>query len=261
MVIESVNDQYQVRTFLDMQLELSDYLKEAHDEDGVWTISEKKKRLNQGCLAFVSNKAHPLKFTTIEVNGNATVPIREIPTPTDMLKPGRLFIDGFEYLEQTLSEFVNRRQGLVNITEPTSVSLSAITRINFDRFFWWDETKKTFHVNPEVSQRSSGQFYYLAATKLLKDDGDVSDLPINFTHMPASWAAWRLLARDEEHRDRGRQAKADWEDGLKEYERFRSRNIGNKIIKINLDKNVFSNPSGFSQGQRVDLGSAFDRLP
>lgn len=261
MVIEYINDQYEVRTFLDMQIELANYLKESETEDGIWTVTQKKRAINLGCLAFVSDKAHPLQFTPFEIDGTAEKPIREIPTPVNLLKPGRLFIDGFEYLEQTMAEFINRRQGLINITEPTSVSLSAITRINFDRFFWWDETKKTFHLNPEVAQRSNAQLYYLGAPKLLENDADVSNLPIAFTDMPASWAAWKLLYKDEEHRDRGRNAKADWDSRLKDYERFRSRTIGNKITKINLDKNVFSNPSGFTQGERVDLGSAFDRLP
>lgn len=262
MPIKAVNNRYHVRTFEDMQIDLENYLKEDHLEDGTWTVNEKNRKINEGCIAVASHSIYPptLWEKTVIDDGTPENPLRFLSAPKDMIKPVRLFIDSFEYLEQTLDQYTRRKNGLVNTSEPTSTGISAVTRINFNRFFWWDEARNAFLLNPPITTQQGLEFYYVPMPNLLVNDGDISTLHASFTYLPPLWAAWRILSKDEEHRDRGLAAKTDYKDGLKELERMRNRIASNKVINIKLDKNVFSSPSDFGIDGRVDLGSSFGRF-
>lgn len=263
MPINTANHRYHVRTFEDMQIDLENYLKEDHLEDGTWTVTEKNRKINEGCIAVASHSIYPptLWEKSVVNEGTPEDPLTFLSTPKDLIKPVRLFIDSFEYLEQTLDQFVRRKTGLINISEPTSTGLSAVTRINFDRFFWWDEARNAMVLNPPITTQLGIEFYYVPMPNLLVNIGDISTLHTSFTYLPSLWAAWKILSKDEEHRDRGLAAKNDFKDGLKELERMRNRIASNKIIHIKLDRNVFSRPRDFDIDGRVDLGSAFDRIP
>lgn len=262
MVLKTLNDEYHVRTFEDMQKDLENYLKEAFDEDGTWTVAEKKRKINEGCIAVVAHSTYPPIIKDFIISsGTALNPTHDMVLPANFLKPVRLFIDSFEYKELSLDDYVGRKTGLTNISEPTSTSLSAITRINFDRFYWWDEAKNSFRLNPPVTERVAVELYYIPAPNKLANDDDISTLIPSFTHLPPMWAAWRLLYKDEEYRARGLEAKIDYKDGLDDLERHRNRNPGNKVTTILMDRSVFTSPSDFDLGGRTDLGSSFDRIP
>jgi len=245
-----------------MQKDLENYLKEAFDEDGTWTIAEKKRKINEGCIAVVAHSTYPPTIREFTISGGtAADPLHNIILPANFLKPVRLFIDSFEYKELSLDDYVGRKTGLTNVSEPTSTSLSAITRINFDRFFWWDEANNSFRTNPPITERVAAELYYIAAPNKLDKDDDISTLIPSFTHLPPMWAAWRMLYKDEEHRARGSAARSDYKDGLNELERHRNRNPGNKVTTILMDRSVFTNPSDLEFDGRTDLGSSFDRIP
>jgi hypothetical protein len=245
-----------------MQKDLENYLKEDYAEDGTWTVEEKKRKLNEGCIAVVAHSTYPPTFTSYFVTGGSDEDdqIFSLRIPSDLLKPARLFVDGKEYQELTLSEWVRRKSGLVNPIRPTSTGVSAISRQNFDRFFWWDEAKNTFRINPVITSQVNIELYYVPMPNKLAEDTDISTLLPAFTHLPALWAAWRLLNKDEEQRDRGLSAKRDFLDGLAELERHRNRNPGNKTLPIHMDGGVFPDRSEEFDG-RVDYNAAFDRLP
>jgi hypothetical protein len=261
MALRTNNDQYHVRTFLDMQKDLELNLKEDYAEDGTWTVAEKKRKLNEGCIAVAAHSTYPPTVEQFIVNsGTAADPLYDLPLPADFLKPTRLFIEGFEYQELTLSDFTRRRNGLTNTANNTNTGATSYTNINFDRFFWWDEAKNSLRINPQITSRTPVELYYVPMPNKLTKDSDISTLIPAFTSLPALWAAWQMLNKDEEQRGRGAAAKADYREGLDELERHRNRNTGNKTLPILMDGSTFPQNSDYFLG-RIDGSDGWDRLP
>jgi hypothetical protein len=103
--------------------------------------------------------------------------------------------------------------------------------------------------------------YAVVLPKLLEKDDEISDFHPSFHYLAPLWAAVKMLPRDEEHRDRGEWARRQWEDGLKELERFKHRSASNKAIKFKKDPAKFAKRSSLTGDGDVDWGTTFDRFP
>ena len=264
MPLDSVNEEYHVDTFLEMQRDLAGYLKEGETVEGEWTTDEKKRALNRGCVAVAAATLTLKRAFTYQVVGKSTPnEMIELELPARLIQPMRLFIDGQEYKEKDFDGWLDV---MGNYVEPPAGSVtSATTQSNValatNRFFYWDETKNVFLINPSITDTKTVQLYAIAMPKLLVNDSDVTDLNPIFSHLPAKWAAWHLLYQDEEHRDRGLSARRDYHAGLKDFERFKKKRTGNISKKIIKDQAQFSNWDGASGGGKADLGAYWDRLP
>ena len=240
--------EYEINTFLDMQKDLADYLSEAYNVNGTWSIAEKKRRINQGCVAVATEIMEPRTFLEKKISGSSGTPFFEIPAPSDLLKPGRLFIDGIEYMELSMENFMLRTSSGAGVGPELA-----------HHYYWHDTAKRILNIRPKLTlDNKDFCFYYVKMPKKLVQDGDVSDINPAFSDLPALWAAWRMLYRDEEHADRGRSARQDFMDRLDDYNKFRNRSIGSKQPKMVLDSSLFP---ARSHEFVEDTGDLWDRLP
>lgn len=245
MTLSTENPAYFVQTFLDMQRALGKFLNEAYNQNGKWTVEEKKNYLNMGVMAVASVTMQPLKLLNTDVTGTQADPGFSFLAPPDILKPYKLWIADLEHDEISDEDWFR----LV-------VSLKNQTTFSGRRQFWWDEGERLIRISPGVVTRSDVVFRYVRAPKKLEKDDDVSDLhPL--THiLPSLWAAWRMLYRDEEHGDRGRAARADFREGVRDYIAFKNKNFGSRQERIVLDSGVY--PHRRDMPLDVDPGSSFD---
>lgn len=252
------SNEYYVDSFLDMQKDLANFLGESHDINGEWTIAEKKRFINKGCLAVATMTLTTHRSIAWDIKASATNELRSITVPDVMLKPKRLFIDNYEYLQMDLDEF------LTNLGSSIDSEVSNVTNVTqlqtSNRFFYWNEGNNTFDINPPISDNMKAVLYMVGAPKLLVNDGDIPDIHPSWSYLAPIWAAKQMLDKDEEHRDRGEVARRRWRSGLKDFERFKHRGVGNKATKMIKDPGTFSSGSGRASSE-VDFGSTWDRLP
>lgn len=264
MPIDSVNSEYHVDTFINMQTDLGGYLKEGATIEGEWAVEDKKRAINRGCVAVAAATLTTKRVFNYTVEGKPSPDqMQELTIPNKLITPMRLFIDGQEYKEKTFDQWLDQ---MGNYIEPPAGQIkSATTQSNvalrMNRFFYWDEAKNVFLINPSITDTKSVQLYAIAMPRLLVNDEDVTDLNPIFSHLPAKWAAWHLLYKDEEHRDRGLAARRDYHAGLKDFEKFKKNRKGNISKSIIKDQSQFGTHDTLNAGGRADLGDYWDRLP
>lgn len=260
MPLNIVNNDYHVDTFLDMQKDLEKYLKEGYDIDGEWTIAEKKRFINRGCAAIAAATLSTKTVITQEIVGSPTNPIRELPMPGRIIQPVRLFINGYEYLENTFDQWLAEMGGVMPVPAGTVSSTTGPTSTiptRFNRFFYWDEYKNALLINPPIEEEQTVQFYVIAMPNLLVNDTDVSMLNPLVTSLAAAWAAWRLLPQDEEYKGRGREAQRNYLNGLRDFRMLQRQRKGNIAKTINKNMGQFRR---ISADRPVDMGDNWDRI-
>jgi len=259
MTLAHNSNEYYVDNFLSLQKDLSTYLGEAHNIDGEWTVAEKKRFINKGCVAVAAMTMTTHKNTEWDIVGTTAKPLRTITVPDAMIKPKRLFIDGNEYLQLDLDNFLKKLGSSIAGTPSTSSNLAQLEQLN--RFFYWNEGANTFDMNPPITETVNAVLYMVAMPRLLEKDGDISVLHPAWAYLAPVWAAMMMLDKDEEHRDRGETARRRWLAGLKAFERFKHRGVGNKATRMIKDPEKFSKRNVNAGDNGIDWGTAFDRLP
>jgi len=242
------NPEYHVDTFLDMELGLQNYLNEAFDNtEGTWTRSQKQRFLNLGCINVAAKVLQPKRTFKGSVEATPEDITDTFVVPGGVLKPHRLWIDDNSYHE------VNEEDWFRNL-----VALDRAASFHGRRIFWYDMDEMVVNFAPAVHKRSDVVFRYVKMPRKLVKDGDVPDLHTLLWHVPPMWAAWRMTYRDEEHGDRGRSARADYKDAIREFQEFKFKESGNKQAKITLDPLMFPDKRNLTAG--IDLGDTFDIL-
>lgn len=246
-----------------MQKDLSNYLGEAHDISGEWTIDEKKRFINKGLVAVATETLTTHSNIEWTVTGTTTTPLKTITIPDRMIKPMRLFINGAEYLQMDLDNFLQRLGNFVDVPQGSQISTtSSVTQFDqLNRFFFWNQGSNTFDVNPPISDTQKAVLYMIGMPKLLEKDDDISDVHPSWSYLAPVWAAMMMLDKDEEHRDRGAVATQRWRDGMRKVERFKHRSAGNKSVRMTKDPERFSDRNTLSGDGDVDWGTTFDRYP
>ncbi len=263
MPLDHVNNNYHVDTFLEMQKDLAIWLKEGHLINGEWSIAEKKRFLNKGCIAVAAATRTTTKTLNFEAKGVAsTNEIQELAIPAQLIEPVKLFIDGLEYKEKTFDEFMDDIGGFMQPPpgSPVGATGQYTTAAALSRFFYWDQSKNVLQVHPKITETKSVQLYAVVMPNLLSEDNDVSILNPIFTNLAAAWAAWKMLPQDEEHKDRGREAQRDYISGIRDFESHKRKRRGNIAKKIIKDQDQFGNRSTIGELGRADLGVTWDRL-
>lgn len=246
MVNSTQNPEFHVDTFLDMELGLQNYLNEAFDKaSGIWTRSQKQRALNLACINIVAKLLTNKTTFKTEVQATAEDVTDNFPVPSDVLKPNRLWIDGINFAE------VSEDSWYRNI-----VTLDRASSFQGKRIFYWDEDENVINFAPPMNVRTDVVFRYVRMPRKLVNEGDVPDLHPLLWHVPPMWAAWRLTYRDEEHGDRGRSARADYNNAIKEFQEFKFKESGTKQTHIILDPLMF--PDKRNLTAVVDLGDTFD---
>ncbi len=245
MVLEIDTGDFHVDTFEDMQEGLANYLNQSSNNEGIWTVAEKKRHLNLGCINVVAAVMSPKTFIEKELSGTSDDPLNTFTAPNNMLKPYRMWLNGLAYQEVSDETWFSGLSSLVQ-------QGSAIGK----RIFWWDDDQKVIFFSTAITDTQKLTFRYVRMPRLLTDPSDIPDLHPLLWHVPPMWAAWRMLYRDEEHGDRGRSARADYRDAISVYNNFKFKEIGNKQTNINLDPLVFLKKR--SEFGAVDLGDNFD---
>ena len=258
--LNHVNNDYHVDTFLDMQKDLAVWLKEPYDIDGEWTIAEKKRYLNRGCVAVAAATLTTTAPIVYEVKGTTALPVQELEIPTKMIQPMRVFIDGQDYKEVTFDQWLDTIGGFMELPSGSVASATGQYTVAYrgNRFFYWDQTKNVFQINPKITDTKTVEVYAVIMPNLLINDDDVSMLDPVFHHLVSAWAAWKMLPQDEEHKDRGREAQRDYVNGLRDFEKYKRKRRGNISKEIQLDQGQFSR-SKDTLG-RSDMGATWDRL-
>lgn len=247
MVLSIENPGYHVDTFLSMQESLGNYLNQSFDNEGIWSVAEKKRQLNLGCINIVGAVSAPKTFIEKEIKGTVELPADSFEIPSNMLKPYRLWVGGLQHQQVSDDSWFLSK-----------TTLDTVGSAHGARVFWWDTDQNKIWVSPGITDLKKLTFRYVRMPRLLANDDDVPDLHPLLWHVPPMWAAWRMLYRDEEHGDRGRSARTDYKDAIKEFNAFRFKEIGNKQQKIILDPLVF--PTKRTNFGSLDLGETFDRL-
>tara|TARA_R110002126_G_scaffold47086_4_gene131911 strand:+ start:611 stop:1351 length:741 start_codon:yes stop_codon:yes gene_type:complete len=246
-----------------MQKDLAVWLKEAYTIDGEWTIAEKKRYLNRGCVAVAAATLSIESTVVWEVTGVAsTNEIVELALPARIIQPKRLFVDGLEYKEVAFDEYLDNVGGIIDPPSGSVTSASGQYSVAFrlNRFFYWDQAKNVFQISPRITDTQTIELYAVMMPNLLINDDDVSTLNPIFTHLVSAWAAWKMLPQDEEHRDRGRDAQRDYITGLRDFEKYKRKRKGNIAKKIIMDQGQFGSKTGHGHLGMSDLGTLWDRL-
>lgn len=255
--------EYHVDSFIDMQKDLSNYLKESHLIDGEWTIAEKKRFINKGCVAVASITLTTHGRIDFEVTATQADPIRQLTVPDKIIQPQRLFINGNEYMELQMDEFITKYAGFLNTTTgvTSATSSTSLPQIEIqNRFYWWNKGENTFDINPPITEATNISLFGVLMPKFLEDDGDIPNLDPSFSYLAPVWAAMMMLDRDEEHKERGAKAESRWDKGMDAFERFKNRRASNRVLHIQKDPGTFSNRTSLNIGS-VDYGDNFDRFP
>jgi hypothetical protein len=245
-----------------MQKDLANYLGEAHDVDGEWTIEEKKRMINKGCVAVATKTLTVHKNCEWTVEGTTANPVKTLIVPDRVLKPKRLFINGNEYVQLELDDFLSRLGNFVDIPEGSQLSSSStnITQIQqLNRFFYHNEGSNTFDINPPITDKQKIMLYMISVPDILTKDGEIPNLHPSFAYLAPVWAAKMMLDKDEEQRDRGASAHSRWREGMDDIERFKHRSAGNKVVTMKKDPSRFQTPNVLSND--YDYGTTFDRFP
>lgn len=257
MVEPHNSNEYYADTFLDLQKDLANYLGESHDIDGEWTIEEKRRFINKGLVHVAAMTLTTPRSVDWDITGTSANPARTTIPPDRMIKPIRLFIEGYEYLQLDLDGFLDRLGSSINGAPTSSTSVVNLQQ-HTNRFFYWNEGTNNFDLNPPIVGTENAVLYMMAMPKKLEKDGEVPDISPIFSYLASVWAAIHMLDKDEEHRDRGEVARRRWLSGLKAFERYKHRGVGNKSTTMKKDPNKFSRGSSIDG---MDLKTTFDRLP
>lgn len=225
-------------TFLQMQTSLSHYLGENGVGDGHWTQAEKQRFINEGILDVVVRTLQMETTTTFSTQAG----VHRYSTPTNMLLPRKMFIDGKPYRRISLEQYVELVNG--DLDDRTDYSSSNNSR---DRFYVWNRDAGTFDLLPipKTTRSDNGLWYYLKKPTTLAATTDTSEINEVMHHLPPLYAGWKLCYRDREHQRKGLQLRTEYLEAVSTAIGFLNLSIDDSLEPIvGLDPAFFSN-TGF----------------
>lgn len=229
-------------TLTDLENDLSHFLAENGLADGYWSREEKQRLLNEGIRDVQRRSLQLLKTDSL---GRTVANLQFYSTPNDFWRPRRLYIDRQKYRRIGLERFEELK------SDDIDIKVSGGGRGN--RWYIWRAEEGKIEVLPTPTTADLEiRFVYLQKHPTLATGGTVllDDATI---HLPAFYAAWRLVYREKKNREKGQQLGMEYLEGVRSATSFLNSELDDIDEGWGLDETAFPPVDLFQNFDTADL--------